>query len=54
MDPTTVAGRDPRTFLSAMLEREEAEKGEPRDIKAFPIDPEDRALFSKLFHGKKK
>ena len=37
-----------------MLESEEPEEGEPRDIEAFSVDPEDRAFFSYVLHAGKE
>ena len=45
-DGSTVCRCDARAFLAAMLEREEPEKGDARDVEAFAVNPEDRAFFS--------
>jgi hypothetical protein len=43
--------RDSRAFLSAMLEREEPEEREARDIDSFSVDPEDCAFLVQVLHG---
>ena len=44
---------DAGRFLPAVLEREEPEEGEPRDVEACTIDPEHSAFFSEVLHEKR-
>ncbi len=41
--PAVLRDRDARRFLAAVLEREEAEVREPRDVAVGRVDPEDAA-----------
>jgi hypothetical protein len=48
-DPSAVGDRDPGGLLAAVLEREQAVVGEPRDILARGEDAEDAALVLRTF-----
>ena len=43
--------RDSRAFLSAMLEREEPEEREARNIDSLSVDPEDCAFLIQVLHS---
>ena len=46
-DHPALAGRDPRRLLAAMLQREEAEVAEPRDVATRRVNAEDAAFVAR-------